>query len=151
MKKLLMMRREAGVALGLVISLGASGCVGMTVGMTAPVVKIASGAFNRESDIDFAREASPAQIKTAEARARAGRVRPRAATPLPHFKPRCGRCKHDPRVAVGRRGGPPQDEGGGGSGAAPPENAVRRGVGGEGARRGLDLTRGRLAREVDVG
>ena len=66
MKKLFMMRRGSGVALGLVLSLSSTGCVGMTVGMTAPVVKIASGAFNRESDIDFARDASPGQIKTAE-------------------------------------------------------------------------------------
>ncbi len=38
----------------------------MTVGMTAPVVKIASGAFNAESDVDLARDASPGQLKTAE-------------------------------------------------------------------------------------
>src|SRR5262245_7796042 len=43
-----------------------AGCVGMTVGMTAPVVKIASEAFNAEADPDLARDASPGQIKTAE-------------------------------------------------------------------------------------
>jgi tetratricopeptide (TPR) repeat protein len=43
-----------------------AGCVSMTVGMTAPVVKIASQAFNAESDPDLAREASPGQLKTAE-------------------------------------------------------------------------------------
>src|SRR5262249_14581419 len=42
------------------------GCVGMTVGMTAPVAKISSVAFNAESDVELAREASPGQIKTAE-------------------------------------------------------------------------------------
>jgi tetratricopeptide (TPR) repeat protein len=44
----------------------ASGCVHMTVGMTAPVVVIASADFNRENDIELAREASPGQLKTAE-------------------------------------------------------------------------------------
>jgi tetratricopeptide (TPR) repeat protein len=44
----------------------ASGCVHMTVGMTAPVVQIASFDFNRENDIELAREASPGQLKTAE-------------------------------------------------------------------------------------
>lgn len=41
-------------------------CAEMTVGMTTPVVKIASESFMREPDPDFAREASPGQIKTAE-------------------------------------------------------------------------------------
>src|SRR5947208_14082731 len=52
--------------LGVATALFSGGCVGMTVGMTAPVVKIASGAFNAESDVDLAREASPGQLKTAE-------------------------------------------------------------------------------------
>jgi tetratricopeptide (TPR) repeat protein len=43
-----------------------SGCMSMTVGMTAPVVKAASVQFMAETDPDFAREASPGQIKTAE-------------------------------------------------------------------------------------
>jgi len=54
------------LALAGVVLAGAPGCVSMTVGMTAPVVKIASADFNREADLDFAREASPGQIKTAE-------------------------------------------------------------------------------------
>jgi tetratricopeptide (TPR) repeat protein len=42
------------------------GCVHMTVGMTTPVVKIASDSFKRTSDPQLAREASPGQLKTAE-------------------------------------------------------------------------------------
>lgn len=42
------------------------GCMHMTVGMTTPVVKVASDSFKREADVQFAREASPGQIKTAE-------------------------------------------------------------------------------------
>jgi tetratricopeptide (TPR) repeat protein len=38
----------------------------MTVGMTAPVVEIASAAFNREGDFELAKAASPGQLKTAE-------------------------------------------------------------------------------------
>jgi tetratricopeptide (TPR) repeat protein len=55
-----------GYALTALFLLSNTGCVGMTVGMTAPVVKIASHSFNAESDPEFAREASPGQIKTAE-------------------------------------------------------------------------------------
>ena len=53
-------------ALLMATGLGSAGCVGMTVGMTAPVVKIASQAFNAESDVDLARDASPGQLKTAD-------------------------------------------------------------------------------------
>jgi len=52
--------------LGVAAILASTGCVGMTVGMTAPVVKIASVNFNAEGDVDLAREASPGQLKTAE-------------------------------------------------------------------------------------
>ena len=52
--------------LGVAAGLACTGCVSMTVGMTAPVVKIASGAFNAEADVDLARDASPGQLKTAE-------------------------------------------------------------------------------------
>ena len=48
------------------VPLVCSGCVGMTVGMTAPVVKIASQHFASESDVTLAREASPGQLETAE-------------------------------------------------------------------------------------
>jgi tetratricopeptide (TPR) repeat protein len=54
------------LSLAALCAAASSGCVSMTVGMTAPVVKIASADFNRESDLDLAREASPGQIKTAE-------------------------------------------------------------------------------------
>jgi tetratricopeptide (TPR) repeat protein len=47
-------------------AMGLPGCVHMTVGMTAPVVKIASASFNAESDPVLARDASPGQLKTAE-------------------------------------------------------------------------------------
>jgi len=57
---------RVGLATVLAGGLGSAGCVKMAVGMTAPVVRIASGDFNRESDLIFAREASPGQVKTAE-------------------------------------------------------------------------------------
>jgi tetratricopeptide (TPR) repeat protein len=59
-------RLGLGLGLALASSALSSGCVSMTVGMTAPVVKIASADFNREADLELAREASPGQIKTAE-------------------------------------------------------------------------------------
>jgi hypothetical protein len=38
----------------------------MSVNLTAPVLKEASAAFNAESDVDLARDAAPAQLKTLE-------------------------------------------------------------------------------------
>ena len=59
-------RLGLGLGVALVSAVSLDGCVSLIVGMTAPVVKIASADFNREADLDFAREASPGQIKTAE-------------------------------------------------------------------------------------
>src|SRR5689334_5117183 len=67
MKRIRDYGRLGGITVGLLTSsLLTSGCVGMTVGMTAPVVKIASQNFNAEPDVVLAREASPGQLKTAE-------------------------------------------------------------------------------------
>jgi hypothetical protein len=43
-----------------------SGCASLPVNMTAPAIKAASINFAKESDLELARQASPAQLKTAD-------------------------------------------------------------------------------------
>src|SRR5690348_9951456 len=52
---------------GLALMAGCSGAINrFTVNSTAPVLKIGSAAIDSESDLQFAREALPASIKTVE-------------------------------------------------------------------------------------
>lgn len=54
------------VALAVVVLLNGCNLVKLTADSTADVLKVASPALNQESDVQFAREAAPGQLKTVE-------------------------------------------------------------------------------------